>query len=100
MLMIFGGCVMTREYELSLPHELSDNGIFITLDFVIGSKKISELEQASFVNHKCEPNAGFEGQSFLVAMRDIREGEEITFDYSMVLAPCMGANVRALRPTG
>ncbi len=35
------------------------------------------------INHSCEPNAGFAGQITLVAMRDINEGEEITYDYAM-----------------
>lgn len=39
------------------------------------------------VNHSCNPNTGIKSNEFggysLVAMRDIDEGEEITFDYSM-----------------
>jgi hypothetical protein len=38
---------------------------------------------ADWVNHSCAPNAGLQGQVVLVAMRDIRAGEEITFDYAM-----------------
>eukprot|EP01114_Cavostelium_apophysatum_P014069 TRINITY_DN3550_c0_g1_i1.p1 TRINITY_DN3550_c0_g1~~TRINITY_DN3550_c0_g1_i1.p1 ORF type:complete len:247 (-),score=16.60 TRINITY_DN3550_c0_g1_i1:5-745(-) len=41
-------------------------------------------EAADFVNHSCQPNAGFGTSSVsLVAMRDIEIGEEITFDYAM-----------------
>jgi uncharacterized protein len=40
-------------------------------------------EPASYFNHSCSPNAGFSGQIVLVAMRDIDEGEEVTFDYAM-----------------
>ena len=38
-------------------------------------------------NHSCNPNAGFKGQIFLVAMRDIKKDEEITFDYSATIGP-------------
>ena len=38
-----------------------------------------------FLNHSCEPNAGFKGQIAIVAMRDIGSGEQITIDYAMVL---------------
>jgi hypothetical protein len=34
-------------------------------------------------NHSCEPNLGFFGQIGLVAMCDIKAGEELTFDYAM-----------------
>lgn len=37
---------------------------------------------ADWVNHSCDPNAGLDGQIVLVALRDIRAGEEITFDYA------------------
>ena len=35
-----------------------------------------------YVNHSCEPNAGLKDGTELYALRDISEGEEITFDYS------------------
>ncbi|MBP8047541.1 MAG: SET domain-containing protein [Anaerolineales bacterium] len=34
-------------------------------------------------NHSCDPNLGFSGQIGLVAIRDIRKGEELCFDYAM-----------------
>lgn len=35
-----------------------------------------------FINHSCDPNCGFREADTLVAVRDIAEGEELTFDYS------------------
>jgi hypothetical protein len=46
------------------------------------------LEPADCFNHSCEPNSGFSGQIGLVAMREIKAGEEICFDYAM----CDGSN--------
>jgi hypothetical protein len=37
---------------------------------------------ADWINHACTPNAGLRGQVVLVALRDIRAGEEVTFDYA------------------
>jgi SET domain-containing protein len=40
---------------------------------------------ARFLNHSCEPNCEaqfLEGRIWLVAIRDIRAGEELTFNYS------------------
>jgi uncharacterized protein len=42
-----------------------------------------EPEPNDCFNHSCNPNLGFFGQIGLVAMRDIRAGEELTFDYAM-----------------
>lgn len=87
---IFGGYIMSRKEELTLPAEINDNGVFISDGMVLGVKKKHELELASFFNHSCDPNAGFKGQIFLVAMRDVAKGEEITFDYAMVLSKSRG----------
>ena len=38
--------------------------------------------EARYINHSCDPNAGLVGQVVLVALRDIRAGEEICFDYA------------------
>ena len=35
------------------------------------------------VNHSCEPNCGIRNACGLVALRDIKDGEEITYDYCM-----------------
>ena len=49
-------------------------------------KNAAEIGDGDYVNHSCEPNAGLRGQIFLVAMRDIIQDEEITFDYAMALS--------------
>lgn len=36
-----------------------------------------------WINHSCDPNAGLLGQVILLALRDIRPGEEICYDYAM-----------------
>lgn len=42
-------------------------------------------EADDYVNHSCEPNAGFDHNLKLVALRDIAVGEEITWDYSTAI---------------
>ena len=37
-----------------------------------------------FLNHSCNPSAGVRGKVELVALRDMKEGEEITVDYSTI----------------
>ena len=38
---------------------------------------------ARLLNHSCEPNCGIKDLFKIVAMRDIKSGEEITWDYEM-----------------
>lgn len=35
------------------------------------------------INHSCEPNCGVKDKFKIVAMRNIKEGEEVTWDYEM-----------------
>jgi uncharacterized protein len=47
-----------------------------------------EWNPARFINHSCEPNCDaelVEGRIWIVARRDIRAGEEITFNYGFDL---------------
>lgn len=37
-----------------------------------------------FINHSCDPNAGLKNNIDLIAIRKIRQGEEILYDYSTV----------------
>ena len=39
-------------------------------------------KKSKYVNHSCNPNCGVKGNLTLVAMKNTRAGEEITFDYS------------------
>ncbi|MEI7983143.1 MAG: SET domain-containing protein-lysine N-methyltransferase [Bacteroidota bacterium] len=36
-------------------------------------------------NHSCDPNAGIVSDVCLIAIRDIKKDEEITFDYSIII---------------
>lgn len=83
--LIFGGYILTVEQESQLAGKLSDNGVQIAKDLVICSTRAEEWGGENFLNHSCEPNAGFNGQIAVVAMRDIAKDEEITIDYAMVL---------------
>ncbi len=46
---------------------------------------IDTLPPGVFINHSCDPNAGIRDDKNLVALRDIREGDEIRFDYSTTM---------------
>lgn len=50
----------------------------------IGSDYISIARYAS---HSCDPNCGIKNRNYIVAMRDIQPGQEITWDYAMTENP-------------
>jgi SET domain-containing protein len=92
-LAIFGGDIMFIDEINQLQDCLQHYAMQIEERFVLGSRKLTEPEDTDFFNHSCDPNSGFKGQIFLVAMRDIAVGEEITFDYAMTISESVGSNI-------
>lgn len=45
---------------------------------------ISPRGNFQYINHSCNPNMGIKGTVTFVALRDIKKGEELTFDYSII----------------
>jgi uncharacterized protein len=87
LLIACGGPILTIEDENHLPGECADLFIEISECHSFGPRTAEEipLMPQHYVNHSCNPNAGWKGQIFLMAMRDIQAGEEITYDYAMVM---------------
>jgi hypothetical protein len=91
ILNIFGGYIISIKEAEKFPNEIRDESVQISEEFCLGVSKKSELERSSYFNHSCNPNAGFKGQIFLVAIRNIKKNEQILFDYAMVLSKAKGA---------
>jgi SET domain-containing protein len=89
---IFGGDIMCIDEITNLPEPLRRYPMQIEERFALGTRA-GEPEDTDYFNHSCSPNTGFRGQVFLVALRNIRRGEEVTFDYAMVVSPSVGCNV-------
>jgi len=93
-LVIFGGKIMFIDEIKNLPKNLQQYPMQIEERFVLGPhQNQTEIEDTDYFNHSCEPNSGFKGQIFLVAMHDIRKNEEVTFDYAMVVSESIGSDV-------
>ena len=81
---IKGGHIVTTAVLRSLPERLQNSEIQIADGFHLAALEEAEYEPVMlFINHSCEPNVGFAGNTVLVAMRDIGPGEELTTDYAL-----------------
>jgi hypothetical protein len=67
--------------------ELEMNGVFaiqpIKKGELIAIFGGAVIGQGDYFNHSCDANAGLVGQITLYALRDIRVGEQVCFDYAM-----------------
>lgn len=87
VLFVMGGYILTIEDENNLTGIVSDKPIEISENFSIGPREAKDLPRMPqhYVNHSCNPNAGFDGQVFMVAMRKIKPNDEIVYDYGMLM---------------
>ena len=95
MLFVMGGYILTVDDDnAGLEKEAIDKPIDVSDYFFIGPRNKDDLEKMPqhYVNHSCNPNAGFKGQIFMVAIRDIKKGSEIFYDYAMVMSPNSDSN--------
>lgn len=94
ILFVMGGYILSIADENRLKGIVADKPIELSPDFSIGPITPSDLRRMPqhYVNHSCDPNAGFDGQLFMVAMRSIRKGEEIAYDYAMIMHPNSESN--------
>lgn len=75
-IMVFGGPRLhAREVDFDDYH------LQIDAEWYLGPSR----EADDYVNHSCDPNAGFRDGLTLVALRDIVPDEEITWDYSTAI---------------
>ncbi len=67
--------------------ELGDYYLQIHDDFYLSPTTKDEVQDtAIFINHSCEPNVGPDGQVTFIALRNIKAGEELCYDYAMTTA--------------
>ncbi len=74
----FDGDVFEAGKCTDLPKDIADHAIQIAEHHWKESAGF-----ARYINHSCDPNCGMQGLTTIVAMRDIQQGEELTWDYDM-----------------
>lgn len=79
-----GGHIVDRATMQAQSARLRNSEIQITDDLFAMALADEEYEAVMlFINHSCEPNVGFAGNTVLVAMRDVAADEELTTDYAL-----------------
>jgi len=78
-ILAFGGPVIDFD-------ETKRRGPWECMPMQIGQNQYYDTQPPGvFVNHSCDPNAGIHQDRDLVALRRIRPGEEVRFDYSTTM---------------
>lgn len=95
LLFVMGGYVCSIDDENNLNNFAEDKPIEISENFSFSPLNPEDMDMMPqhYINHSCEPNVGWKGQVFIVAMRDIKKGEEIVYDYAMII--CSNSNSKS-----
>jgi SET domain-containing protein len=105
---VLGGLVVSKKKVKEYWKKEGHVGIQIHDDFFIVPPNRGELIKYGVYNHSCSPNIGFGDESIIFfAIRNIKKGEELVFDYAMCEADkppfqcnCLSKNCRkVIRPT-
>lgn len=79
-----GGHIVTTAQLGQLPDPLPNSEIQIADGLHLVALSPEEYEPVMlYINHSCEPNVGFAGNTVLVSMREVTAGEELTTDYGL-----------------
>jgi SET domain-containing protein len=82
LIAILGGVIVQKSEIRKYWKIMGHVGIQIADDFFIVPTTRKELEETGVFNHSCEPNIGFVDSTQFVAIKDVKKGEELTFDYA------------------
>ena len=83
LIAVKGGHVLSAKRWAELEPELGSAEIQIDEALFLAPTRADEREGSMlFVNHSCDPNVAIQGQIAVVAMRDVRAGEELVFDWA------------------
>jgi uncharacterized protein len=77
---VFSGSLMDGGELSALPDVRRSRSIQVEEDlFLVPGESV---EPGDLINHSCEPTCGLRGSSILVALRQIGDGDEITYEYA------------------
>lgn len=80
LVVVWGGDVVTTARFKQLPEYQKRQSAQVEENFYLVSTKPGP---GDYINHCCDANAGLDGQIAVVAMREIKPGEEVCIDYAM-----------------
>lgn len=79
---VLGGIIVSKAHIREYRKIMTQVGIQIDDNFFIVPATREELEKYGVFNHCCEPNIGFSNSITYIAIRDVKKGEELVFDYA------------------
>src|SRR3989344_7617733 len=81
---VFGGIVVPlreiKQYRAKVGHI----GFQVDDEFFLVPHSREDITITGAYNHSCDPNIGFDGTIKIIAIKDIKTGEELSLDYAFM----------------
>jgi len=79
----YGGVIVGSKTAHQIFETFGDYLFQVNKNSFIVPQRETNFVGIAFCNHSCNPNCGWRNKRTVVAMRDIKKGEELTLDYAM-----------------
>ncbi len=86
----YGNAIFTNknikkgEIVFTIKGRIVDKSTIYTIP-IAKDKYIDDEKLGKYLCHSCNPNCGIKDKTKVIAMKDIKKGEEITIDYAMIV---------------
>lgn len=80
---VYGGVIVPRADLEKYRQIVGDYDVPFDDDFSIAPTSREEAINVVSVNHSCEPTLGWKSSMILVAIKDVKPGEELAVEYAM-----------------
>ena len=80
----FGGIAVPKKEIEKYRKVVSHAGVQVSDNFFIVPSSKEEITERGIFNHSCEPNVGFNSSVTMIAMRNIKAGEELFMNYAFM----------------
>lgn len=81
---VFGGIAVPKTEIEEYRKIISHAGVQVSDDFFIVPSSNEEIVEQGIFNHSCKPNVGFNSSITMVAIKDIKTGEELVMNYAFM----------------
>jgi SET domain-containing protein len=81
---VFGGIAVPKTEIEEYRKIISHAGIQVSDDFFLVPASNEEIIKQGIFNHSCEPNVGFNSSVTMIAIKEIKKGEELVMNYAFM----------------
>jgi len=98
---VYGGIIVPKTDRQKYRKTVGEYDVPFDENFSIAPASRAQAISVASVNHSCEPTVGWKNSLMLVAIKDVKAGEELAPDYAMhggypeeMVCSCGAANCR------